>query len=147
MYEKRVPTKYWPNISGFSHLCSLRSPCDITGSQDFFIGVHDCHTGIRKMIAKASEIVFIMNQSNINSLRLKQNKRHFADDVFKCNFLNENVWILTKISLQFVPKGPFNNIPALVQIMARRWTGDRPLSEPMMTQFNDAYMHYLASMS
>ena len=27
---------------------------------------------------------------------------------------------------------PINNIPALVQIMARRWTGDKPLSEPMM---------------
>ena len=27
-------------------------------------------------------------------------------------------WILIKISLKFVPKGPINNIPALVQIMA-----------------------------
>ena len=29
----------------------------------------------------------------LNSLRLRQNGRHFADDVFKCNFFNENVWI------------------------------------------------------
>ena len=34
--------------------------------------------------------------------------------------------------LRFVPKGPINNIPALVQIMAWRWSGDRPLSEPTM---------------
>ena len=33
-------------------------------------------------------------------------------------FWNENVWILINISLKFVPKGPINNMPALVQIMA-----------------------------
>ena len=37
-----------------------------------------------------------------------------------------------KISLKFVPKGPINNIPALVQIMAWRRPGDKPLSEPMV---------------
>ena len=41
---------------------------------------------------------------------------HFADDVFKCIFLNENIWISLKISLEFVPKVPVSNIPALVQI-------------------------------
>ena len=53
-----------------------------------------------------------------NTLRPRQNGRHFADDVFKCIFLNENVWILLKISLKFVPKGRINNIPSLVQIKA-----------------------------
>ena len=28
----------------------------------------------------------------------------FCDEIFKCNFLNENVWIPNKISLKFVPK-------------------------------------------
>ena len=51
---------------------------------------------------------------------------------FKCIFLKENVWISIKISLKFVPTGPINNIPALVQIMAWRRPGDKPLSEPMM---------------
>ena len=68
----------------------------------------------------------------VNSLRPRQNGRHFADNVFKCIFLNENVWILFKISLKFVPKGPINNIPSLVQVMAWRRPGDKPLSEPMM---------------
>ena len=81
------------------------------------------------------------------SLRLRQNRRHFADDVFKCNFMNKIGWIPIEISLKFVPKGPINNIPALVQIMAWRRTGDKPLSEPMMTQLNDAYMRHSASMS
>ena len=60
-----------------------------------------------------------------NTLGPEQNGRFFADDVFKCIFLNENVWILLKISLKFVPKGPINHIPSLVQIMAWRRTGDK----------------------
>ena len=54
--------------------------------------------------------------------------------------MNEKFCILIRISLKFVPKGPINNIPALVQIMAWRRPGDEPLSEPMLTQFPDAYM-------
>ena len=37
-------------------------------------------------------------------------------------------------SLTLVPKGPINNIPALVQILAWRRPGDKPLSEPMMAR-------------
>ena len=42
--------------------------------------------------------------------------------------MNENVCILLKVSLKFVPKDSINNIPALIQIMV----GAKPLSEPMM---------------
>ena len=59
-------------------------------------------------------------------------------------FFNENVWISIMISLTFVPKGPFNNIPALVQIMAWRRPGNKPLSEPMMVRLP---MHIYASLS
>ena len=71
----------------------------------------------------------------LNTLRPGQNGRHFADNIFKCIFLNENVWIPIKISLKFVPKGQINKIPALVQIMAWRRPGGKPLSEPMMVSF------------
>ena len=67
-----------------------------------------------------------------NTLRPRQNGRHFADDMFKWIFLNENVWIPIEISQKFVPKGSFNNNPALFQIMAWRRPGDEPLSETMM---------------
>ena len=67
-----------------------------------------------------------------NTLRPRQDGRHFPDDIFKPLFLNKNAWILIKISLKFVPKGPIDNIPALVQIMAWHRPGDRPLSEPRM---------------
>ena len=53
-------------------------------------------------------------------------------DIFKWIFLNEIIWISIKMSLKFVPRGPIDNIPALVQIMAWRRPGDKPLSEPMM---------------
>ena len=69
-----------------------------------------------------------------NTLRPRQNGRHFADDTFKHIFLNENVRISIKISLKFVPKGPIYDIPALVQIMAWRRPDDKPLSEPMMVR-------------
>ena len=68
----------------------------------------------------------------VNTLRSRLNCRHFTDDIFKCIFFNENVWISLKISLKFVPKVPINNNLALVQIMAKHRSGDKPLSEPMM---------------
>ena len=70
----------------------------------------------------------------LNTLRPRQNGRHFADDIFKCIFLNENVWIPIKISLKFVPQCTINNIPALIQIMAWRRPCDKPLSGPMMVR-------------
>ena len=69
---------------------------------------------------------------DFNTLRPTQDGRYFTDGVLKCIFLNENVWISLKIPLKFVPMGPINNIPALVQIMAWRRPGDKPLSEPML---------------
>ena len=53
-----------------------------------------------------------------------------TNDILKCIFLNQNVWIPIEISPKFVPNGTINNIPALVQIMVpfRRqaifWTND-----------------------
>ena len=72
----------------------------------------------------------------VNTMRPKQNGHCFPDDIFQCIFLNENIWISMNISLKFVPKGPINNIPALVQIMAWHWQGDKPLSEPLMVRLS-----------
>ena len=43
-----------------------------------------------------------------------QNGRYFADDVFRCIFVNKKFCILIKISLKFVLKGPIDNNPASV---------------------------------
>ena len=69
---------------------------------------------------------------HLNTLKPRQNGRDFADDIFKCIFLNEDVWIPLELSLKFVHKVRINNILALVQIMAWHRRGDKPLSDPRM---------------
>ena len=85
------------------------------------------------------KVVFTMSSIStrpqwVNTLMPRQNGRHFADDIFKCIFFKENVWIPIKISLKFIPNGPINNIPALVLIMTWRRSCDKPISEPMMVR-------------
>ena len=65
-----------------------------------------------------------------------------AADNFKCIFLNGNDRIPIRISLKFVPISPIDNKAALVQVMAWRRTGDKPLSEPTLTQYTDTYMRH-----
>ena len=54
--------------------------------------------------------------------------------------MNEKFCISIRISLKYVPRGPIDNKPALIQAMARHWIGDKPLPEPMLTQSTEAYM-------
>ena len=82
--------------------------------------------------------VWHLPKQSVNTLRLRQDSRHLAHDIFKCIFFNENCCILIQISLKYVPKGPINNYPALGQIMAWRIFSTKPLSELMMAYFSDA---------
>ena len=66
----------------------------------------------------------------------------FTDDIFKCIFTHEKFCNSIQISLKVVPRGSIDNKPALVQLMAWRGTGDKPLPEPKLTQFTDAYMRH-----
>ena len=50
----------------------------------------------------------------------------------------KSFYLLIKISLKFVAKGPVDNKWALVKIMAWRRIGNKPLSEPMLTRFTDS---------
>ena len=65
------------------------------------------------------------NGNAINSSPQGQNGRRFADNIFRLTFVNEKFGILRKNSLKFVPKGPIDNNPALVQIMAWRRLGNK----------------------
>ena len=76
----------------------------------------------------------------VNSFPPEQNGHHFPDDIVKCIFMNENLCIMIHLSPKFIPKSPINHIPPLVQVMAWCQSGDKPLSEPMLTQFTDAYI-------
>ena len=63
-------------------------------------------------------------------------------DNFNCIFLNEKDRIPIQISLKFVPKSPIDNKPALAGVMAWHQADDKPLPQPMLTQFTDAYMRH-----
>ena len=86
----------------------------------------------------------VKNWGNLSCLQLVnssppgQNGHNFTDDGFKefsemksCFFYT---CILIWMSLKFVLKGPINNIPTLVQLMAWHWLGDKLLSEHMMVR-------------
>ena len=75
-------------------------------------------------------VTFDLNKGRvIITLRPGRNGRHFDDGIFQGIFLNKN----EDEDFEFVYKGPLNNIPELVQIMAWRRPGDKPLSEPRMS--------------
>ena len=62
---------------------------------------------------------------------------------FWMHFHEQKVLFLIPLSLKFVPNVPIDNKSALVQVMVWRQIGDKPLSEPILTQFTDAYMRSL----
>ena len=78
----------------------------------------------------------------LTHLLLDKMAAYFADDIFNAIFMNEKYCISIRISLKFVPRGPINNSPALVQVIAWHWTGDETLPEAMLTQFTDAYLRH-----
>ena len=82
----------------------------------------------------------LSNHHTIKSSTPGQNGHHFTDNIFRSIFWNEKFCLLINMSLKFVPKGPIDNKPALVQVMAWRRTGDKPLSEPMLTRFTNTSM-------
>ena len=105
-----------------------------TGDSPFYFIVTEACT----QESVGSEDIFFMKHVTtlINTSRLRQNGRHFPDDIFKCIIFSKNVWVSIDISLKFVPKGQIDNIPALVKIMAWCRAGDKPLSEPMLVRLS-----------
>ena len=76
-------------------------------------------------------VLFCSDELLLNTLRPGHDGRHFADDIFTCIVINENCCIVIKFSLKCVRKIQLTIIQHLVQIMAWRRSGDKPLSEPM----------------
>ena len=73
----------------------------------------------------------------LNTFKTRQNGRHFPDDIVKCKSSNENIYF-DKYFTAVCSRGPMNDIPALVQIMAWRRPGDNQLSEAITdTGIND----------
>ena len=78
----------------------------------------------------------------LTHLSLNKMPTLLADDIFISIFLSEDDKIPIQISLKLVPRSPINISPALVQVMTWRRTGDKPILEPVMIQFTDAYMRH-----
>ena len=116
----RVTSRWWTNGPGHWRICVTSPKC--------------IHPSVCVSDDNLTSIFITFFFLGCNILRPRQNGRHFPDDIFKYTSLNENVWISIKISLTFVWKGLINDVPALVQIMAWRWPGDKPSSEPMMVR-------------
>ena len=72
-----------------------------------------------------------INDFQLNTFSLWQNCCHFTNNIFKCIFVNENVWISLKMSLKFVPKFRINSIPALAQI----WIGTNQVTSYYLNQW------------
>ena len=76
-----------------------------------------------------------------DTLRRRQNGHHLGR--LYCQFkFSGNDRIQIQASLKLVPKGPIDDKTALVQLMTWRRTGDKPLPEPMIAKYTDAYMRY-----
>ena len=139
------PLRYWESSAALTHLLTFvietfdeKSVFSRSPPKRTLWYIHICEMPVCVAMVSTNHISRapqVRDQTEFNTLRPRQNGRYFADDIFKCIFLNENVWIPIKISMKFVPKGPINNIPALVQIVAWRRPGDKPLSEPIMGKF------------
>ena len=85
-------------------------------------------------------LLVVLNPAFSTHLPLDKNGHHCTDDIFIHIFLNENVRIFIKFSLKFDGKSPIGHKSALAQVMACRLFGAKPLPEPMLSQFTDAYM-------
>ena len=126
----------WANVHPdiCHHMASL-SHNELTGRHVSFTIHGNWWTAVyfRTLVCLFHSLACLVSHEWINSLRLRQ-----IDDILQTTFSNvfsitwRCVLISIKISLKFIPKDAINNIPALVQLMAWGWQGDKPLSEPMM---------------
>ena len=106
------------------------------------------------------------SNARTDTLRPRQNGRHFIGDIFKRIFLNENLCFSNVISLQYVPCGLnqtarnifqwnyiwkldrlIDNQSALFATKTWRRTDENPLPQPMITHFTDANKYHSALMS
>ena len=85
-------------------------------------------------------ISMVYRKTALTLLPLSKMAVILADDISKYIFSNEDYRIPIQISLEFVPRNPIDNKPSLLQVMAWRRTGDKPLPEPMLNHFTDAYI-------
>ena len=114
--RKKAQINLWVGFQRSSWLCLIHR---------YTLSIDEMHRWLYKLEWSLN----IVKKVCVNTLRPRQNGCKFPEDFFQCIFLNKNIQISIKIPLKFVPKGPINNIPALIQIIAWHRLGDKSLSE------------------
>ena len=113
---------------------SLQKPWGIWGSSMAQILVRQGHSPLGPCLKSELGHAYVWTSFALLIHCSWEKSRYFAEDIFKCIFLNENVLIEIEISLKFVPKGSIHDIPAVVQILAWRRPDSEQLSEPVMVR-------------
>ena len=62
---------------------------------------------------------------------------------FSMHFLERKVLYFDKISLNFVPMDQIDKMTTLVEVVAWRWMGGKPLPDPMLTSRHEARVSIL----
>ena len=75
---------------------------------------HQAITWTHVDLSTTRPIYIYLSHPSLDSSAPGQNCHLFADDIFRCIFVNEKFRILIKISLKFIAKGQIDNNPALV---------------------------------
>ena len=85
--------------------------CNFNWFVSFYLDMHQWSWG-------GVGVVCIQNTCMTISTHLPLDKmaNNLADGILNPIFLNKNVWISINISLKFVPRGPVDNMSALVQV-------------------------------
>ena len=74
--------------------------------------------------------------ANRNTQHMKNYRCHVSNiPPIQMSCLHENDRIPIHSSLKYVWRSPINHLTELIQVMAWRRTGDKPLPEPRMTQY------------
>ena len=116
----------------------------------WYLGLSKWQPVVSPMAAKLSDqqslfgffVCFQYWTRSINSSPLNK-MAAISQMIFSDAFLWMNFFcILIKISLKFVLRSLIDNNPTLVNIVAWRRIGNKPLCEPMVTLFNNAFMHH-----
>ena len=92
----KVNTEWWEiDIQGWYQQVNINSIpiCAYIFISFMVMQIHCCN--YQWILYQYNHIV----TNKLNSLRHRLNRRPFADDIFKCIFLNENEWISPRISL------------------------------------------------
>ena len=112
--------------------CPAWANIERTSMADYWTHVSDQDTNNPRSLDGGLKYKFKSVISNMSSIPWGSNKMsHILHITFCCTFFsNSSVCIVIPISLKLVP---IANISAFVQVITWYWTGDKPLSEGMMT--------------